>query len=805
MVKRKLTYNILFISLFIMVITISLIVVIEAKLPNDLTYTITDDLAISNSHYDSSLYTNMDDLTESIGVNEIKETDILISTSSNRNWELYFNETRCLFKIRNTLTGYIYASAVEEVSEKSSTNFYAGLLSSSFYIEYYQYNTTKGAYNENVLSSWLMKATALTKKQKEELGLQEEYNYQIGLAPATVYKVTSIDNGIKVEVTYANATELSTDKTYSLGIKVNYYVTIDNDGLHVEVPHDEITESSEYRLANIVIMPLLGGTKQNETAGYMVVPDGCGALLRYGSIIPTEASQQTMPFYHSNEGQSTTLYNYNLANLKNLSAPIFGLINGIKQNGIYGIIDKGSYLASLVISPAGSYNMNYNYLTCKFTKRYFYLLYGVNSTLLTEMNNEDIKVDYHFLSKEDATYVGLAKDYQETLIEKAEINLPELLSTQTLQIDFLMSETVPSILGTKNLTMTSLSSAQMIINDLTTMGINDIFITLKGWNKGGYSGTTPVKIKFNPKVGNKRNFINWFKELKNNNHIISVYNDYITGGEKGNYRFQTDVAKSNKRTKISYKNDSLPLYTNWYYLYPESSLEIGLNDIKKYQNLSITDLSLDNLGYNLFSYYNKEDETRSNAAKAYQELLNNLANEFNLALYQPNTYTWQYCTRYLGMTLYSNAYKMYTDTIPLIPYILKGYLPYYSDYVNFNAIGQDQYLRLLDYGAYPSYLLTEEISHKLKYTNSNSYYTTAYEDWKDSIITNYLTYNEAYVATLNCKVINREVLKTGIVCVTYQNISTLKTFNIYLNYTENDFILGDIMVKANSYLLRRDV
>ena len=37
------------------------------------------------------------------------------------------------------------------------------------------------------------------------------------------------------------------------------------------------------------------------------------------------------------------------------------------------------------------------------------------------------------------------------------------------------------------------------------------------------------------------------------------------------------------------------------------------------------------------------------------------------------------------MSLYSNHYSLYTDTVPLIPYILKGYVDYYATSVNLYA------------------------------------------------------------------------------------------------------------------------
>ena len=81
--------------------------------------------------------------------------------------------------------------------------------------------------------------------------------------------------------------------------------------------------------------------------------------------------------------------------------------------------------------------------------------------------------------------------------------------------------------------------------------INDLLLVLLGWNKSGYSGTVPYDIKYNNKVGSKKEF----KELNSNNEVY-YYNDYVAAGEKGDFSKRTDVARSLQRLRLIHQYDS---------------------------------------------------------------------------------------------------------------------------------------------------------------------------------------------------------------------------------------------------------
>lgn len=797
------------ISLILLTFSISVALIYAKSSPSVIEKSITNRGTNDYLIYDSNLHTGLDDLRENTQKGSLNTDDKLVKVSSNNKYELYFNEKLCIFKVKNNETGYIYASAMDKIDDSASNNYYGGLLSSSFSIEYYNYNQKSEDYDINVLKAWVTKATKLSASEKNKIKEENpditNFDFKIGIAPSTEYSYEYLENGVKVKIVFANATTLSTDKTYSLEIGFSAYVTLDDNGLHVEIPNDEIIENGDAKLSSIMVMPLMGGTYNNEVPGYMVIPDGSGALVRYGYNTNGNAKQLTLNYYGKNlASEIQGVSNDYLSSNKTLNLPIFGYVNGINQDGVYGIIESGSRQASLTISPSGSLNINYNFMIPTFTKRYRYLQYGVNGKLIDNLYDENIKVTYHFLENELANYVGIARDYQKYLLDNQELfkTSSDIYKTQ---IDFLMSETVAGALGNKTITMTSLASAKDMYEELKSLGLTDMIVVLKGWNKSGLTGSTPYDIKLNTKLGSKSKFKDFFEQLKNDGTNLYLYNDYVIGYSNGDVSKQKDVARSDLRLRMNFTDEYATLYKDYFYLYPLSTKTKLIKNIKKYEKLDVAGLAIDSIGDTLYSYYYQNKlYTRNDSYKIYSETLKEASDKFNIALYTPNEYMYKYLSDYLEMPMYTNNYVIYSDTVPLVPYVLKGYVDYYSEYANFNAIGMDQYLRMLDYGCFPSYILTNEISYNLKYTNSVGMYTTAYKDFKETIINHHNIFKDTYQKLLNSTVIERNVLKIGLVEVVYQNITTGVKNKVMINYNSKEEVVGNLKIDAKSFILVGD-
>ena len=118
----------------------------------------------------------------------------------------------------------------------------------------------------------------------------------------------------------------------------------------------------------------------------------------------------------------------------------------------------------------------------------------------------------------------------------------------------------------------------------------------------------------------------------------------------------------------------------------------------------------------------------------------------------------------------------------------------YAEYSNFSFYDTESILRMVDYNMSPSFMLTKESSHLLINTNSNNYYSTEYDIYKDTIINVYNGVNGALKEVYNASWTDRKVLADGVIVNSYSNGK-----EIVINYTNDDFNYNGEIIKSMSY------
>lgn len=758
MVKNKIK------KLIITFIILSVIVPITYVVANSI---IIDDIVVytrknvynQNDSYNSNRFTKMDDLSVNPlkGVAVRSETEVTDEEKKNKNYDvevttkanktLYFNQYLNIFKVKNNQTGYVWSTGQEYYDANQISTVLANQLSSTIVLGFYHFNPDTNNYGDNVNYKYLVRAVNTTDGESRKMMPVSD----------VIVKVTDIENGKKLNIIYN-----------TIGFELNAYVQLDNNGdLVINVPDNEIKEglqNSKDYIARIMIAPGIGSNVDGTEPGYLVIPDGCGALIRYGE---KTGNEKTIRYYGPDYGiPSSVLNNFDT---EYLTMPIYGFVNGIKQNGCLAIIEEGATDCDLIIGVNGSKSSKYNYLSTSFIMHTRYLLYGINSTVTDTRPGNSCKVRFKLLEDDTASYVGMANAYQDYLVDNEYLE-KKADGKFRLRLDVLMSEAAKALIGSSNVTMTSLSDVKDIINDLSDNDINDLLLVLMGWNKDGLSGTTPHKLKYNTKVASKSSFKKFINTQNKKGNQVYFYNDYVHAGEIGDYSSRNDISRTIQRIRNSGTWDGV-VYDEYAYLYPKSTYKLAKNNVKKYNKLDMDSLALNTIGNDLFTTYYKGNISRRNISASYYsktlEMFNN--SNFNVALFQPFVYLWKYMNAYLDIPFYSNQLNLYTDTVPLLEYTLRGAVDYYASYTNFFANQQQQLLRSLDYGCFPSYIITAEESRKLKYTDSYQLFTTVYNDWNKTIINNYHIIEDGFKAIGNARVVEREVIESGLVKNTYDN------------------------------------
>lgn len=710
------------------------------------------DLMDKTLRYTSNRYTQPEDMSELIQKDHSLEGFSKVAT--NEFLELYVESTSLALKIKDKRTGYIWDSSVAADEDYNLNDTWMNTANSALTISYL--NQKGDEKTESIL----------TNESKTE--------------------VSEIENGFRSSVHFSEA-----------DITVQMEVSLEEDSLLIHIPEDGIVES-EGKLVTLRTYPFLGAVHKDEIPGYMFIPDGSGALIRFQQDHVNIRAPFQAQVYGDDLGFSrkSSSEERRALPVENISIPVYGVVHGVQQNALFTEIEEGQNFAKIIAYPAGA-STDFNWLTAEYHYRYRYFqptsqsMEGYN-TFQEERNEFDITKKITLLANEEADYVGMAKTYQNDLLAKGQLQQKD--DRVGLRLEFLGAEVKKGLLFHSVHPMTTTTDLLDIVHQLRANDIKDMHIVYRGWTKGGLTGNLPQRFPLEKKLGSKNDFEQIEHYFAEENIPFYYYTDYLKAydGAKG-FSGRSDVARRiNSQTISGSVND-----TSHYYLNPMHSLNIATKDLEQYKQHGMMNLAIDSIGYEAFSDFSRNALTKSEVIEIYQELTDMLQQELEaVSLYKPNDYMWDLTDRYLDIPMYSSNYGFVSDTVPFIQMVLKGIIPYYAEFSNFHSNAQDDLLRMIEYGAYPSFYLTKEPSHLLTSTPSKDLYTSQYEDWEPTIIKQYEAIKESLGQVENETIEDRIVHDVGLVEVVYSNAKS-----VIVNYTNETVNIHDQLVEPKGFIV----
>lgn len=554
----------------------------------------------------------------------------------------------------------------------------------------------------------------------------------------------------------------------SAKINFTYEITLLDNKLNVTLDNTSI-EESENKIVSISFFPYLGSVYKTSIPGYIFIPSGNGALIRFEQE-PTIAMQYMTPFYGNDANLDTDEGEI-------LSLPIYGIVQGVNQDAVLVEIKEGSEFAKFTYKPSSiDQFFNMTYADFKLRQTYTMKIPGSDSILIVPDNyyQKDIELEYTFLENENANYIGFAKAYQEEL-EKRSILTKSNISKNDIDVhvEAFGRDYEKGLIFKEYYNMTTTKDIIKINDILKDNNINNIFYTLRAFNKNGYSSQSTKNLNFDRKLGK-------LSDLKNLETYL-YYNPIESYSEKKSFPTKVLVNVFNDKTYFKINNNKYKFYSN-------------VNLVNEYMQKALTkydNIALDGIGYRLYG-----DKNGKYARYQTEEIFTNLLGDRKLPLYTPNYYCYKNTSKYLNMPLYHDRLRFVTDSVPFLQILLKGYIDYYSTYLNFSSNYILDTLKCIEYGVYPAYLITDKQGYLLADTLSSNYYATYFEASKEMIIESYQEINSILKKVINAKIINRSVLTQGIYEVEYSNGK-----KIVVNYTGTDYPYQEKIISSMGYML----
>ncbi|THF83298.1 DUF5696 domain-containing protein [Cohnella fermenti] len=610
------------------------------------------------------------------------------------------------------------------------------------------------------------------------------------------YKSASKTVGLADEGGYVDNLETKEDGfsgTFVLpkgGFKIPFEVTLKDDYVETTLLEDGLREGDN-SLLNVKLYPLFGGQTTEGQDGYLFVPDGSGALIRFKQDRVLEQSTYNYNIY----GGDPAFYQSD-PNRQRIALPVFGLKSG--DRGFVSIVTEGAAYASVFAAPSGSLG-SFNWIAAEwqYRKRFFqsvsrktdagFFTYGKERFELPRRT-----VRYYPLGGEDSDYVGMAGVYRSYLVDEQKVTgLTGDSADIPLYVDLIGADVRKGLLIDEYVTATTTADAKKLLQNIVDQGIRRVVVQYAGWQQDGYSeqgGYFPVDSRIGGDDG-MRSFIEFAHA-----YGIPVYltADYTinNNGEDG-YWYRRDGARSLSGEVQELYEGTTRVSAGFY-------RKTIASDLQKYARLGADGIRFEGgIGSQLVTDYNSRyGGSRADAIAIQREVLEQTKTTLgSVAVSSANAYAFDLID-HVPLLAAGDSYDLYTDdAVPFAQIVLHGLLPYTSQWSNLRNESHTDFLQMIEYGAYPSYVLSAAPSDRLKNVYSAWYYSMNAEDWLPSLAEEYRKANEALAPVQAKRIVGHRKLAPQVSETTYEG-----GYRIIVNYGEQAYDEGRLHVPAQDFV-----
>lgn len=593
---------------------------------------------------------------------------------------------------------------------------------------------------------------------------------------------------------YENNAMILSVEVQGFGISFEVYFSLDEQGITVSVPADRIVQNGENRIFSIVVMPYFGAASTSEE-GYLLIPDGCGAIIPFEDSAAKEERVYSYQLYGNAEQDMNALIERDEQDIKNMMLPVYGICR--ENSGVLAAVSEGAENAVLNVVPNG-YQCT-NLARAYFTLNYIYteslMLNGktINQIMPTqELSDRSIK--YFILESDACEYSDMAAVYKKYLEDTGVLKDKIDSSKVTVSLDVLMGVNKSGLFTDKLVEMTTFEELKDIVNDLNSAGVN-LELVLQGWNTGGFT-CLPTPAKTASALGGKSKLLDFTKWADNKDITVYLYNNFLEGEtDSDSINLKKDAVRDYIGNIVSDERQSTVML-NMY-----ATLENNIASARKAGLYKNSGFSLARVGQWLWnSYYKGNQCTRTQAMEACMTSLKSaFEQDGTLQVYGGNQYVLPYADSLREIPDRPSGYYYATTAVPFYQMVVSGYVRYTSIAGNMSYDLDYQKLKWIEYGCSPYYVITEENAINLVESDYDKLFSSEYSVWKDTIKSVYKEFSDRLSVIAGAQMSGHEYVTDALVHVEYDN-----GVSIYINYGDDPVQVDGISVSAKDYITVSD-
>ncbi len=585
----------------------------------------------------------------------------------------------------------------------------------------------------------------------------------------------------------------------ALGFQIPVEYRLGEGYVEARIPDNGFVENGSYLVVSIDLVPFFGAAFDNEQ-GYMVIPDGPGALVEFKEKHPT----YTRPFqemaYGPNDrgvmGNIWMLVSDSMSSRRPVGGPYFGLKSG--DQAFLGLVTDGEYDVQINAAPAGNVIDMYR-ADAQFQVRKKYQARLSRSRRVDSIESQRVPTDravrFYLLTGDEANYIGMANAYRDYLKQKYNIvgrlGIDEN-NVAPLHLRLLGGVLKQGLVFDTLVDMSTYAQMRTIVERLLAMGVTNMDVTVVGWTKNGVKGIVPLHWPPEPLLGGTKglqDFIAWAKGQGIDVYLEDIFNDAKT--ENGGFSVATDVVRDASKQPIgSY---------NTYTLSPKALYSKFLpKDLPRFKELGASGIDISgwdkSLPYDRNKYYYGE---RSDSARARLAMAQMIKKELGGVIVQGANLYFMAVTDAVYDAPVDPSTLVFVDyAIPFFQIVVHGLVPYYGYPSNLFNDPQVEFLRMVEWGALPTYELTYQNSALLRDAQRYfSVFSSQFEDWLDAVKDAYEAVCVKMGRLQRLAIVNHGRLAEDVFQTTYEDGT-----RVIVNYQQDQpFTVGNVTIPALDY------
>lgn len=605
-----------------------------------------------------------------------------------------------------------------------------------------------------------------------------------------------------------------------LEVPVRYSIT--EDEFVAEILTAGVQELGTNKVSTIDLLPFFGAGSAQDS-GYILVPDGSGALIRFNNGKATTKGYEKN-LYGFDSGVNDMLLNTNtgvntsFTISENSYLPIFG--EKCDDDGFIAIMTDGAARAQVKARAAGNYT-SYNNVWSS----YNYRTIGTVRLVQKEMNRAsasipekqpdtsvNYKVLYKFLETGKADYSDMAKIYREHLIETAGL----ITRTKEGDIPFYLDlyghiRKTKAFIGIPKDTLivtTSIADSKAIVEQLNQGGVDNVVLKYNYWMKNGYYQTIQTSAELEHKLGSLKELQALSKQLEEKGGSLylaaELMNVYKTGKEVSKLNDVLDSVANTPQAQYKFRLDvALPdnRYDPWFLIKPSYLYKYYDKFLNNLSKTGLSNIAFESIGSMAYSELASDGTSRTRIPAMNGLILENALKSIdNIMLTSANDYAAVHATHILNTPEKSSNYDIEDESIPFFQLVFHGYVNYSISASNLSSNPEDMALKCLEFGASPMYSWVARNSDELIGSKTDHLYSADYSRWITFAAEEYGKINDVLKDTATLEITSHRILQEDVTETVYGN-----TLRVIVNYNSTDVTIDGNLISAKDYLVLSEI